>query len=123
MAFQAELYKNIDPETAKAIIAATHRPNRAMHEISTSVNHLTIYFLRRYEIENYIIMFEDTFRGCERLPSSPIPVFYNRHNALFLTVCQLILMFGIYNTLLVYYNHVEIIPSVTLISIFLFGIE
>ena len=29
--FQSELYKNIDPNTAKAIIAATHLPNCDMH--------------------------------------------------------------------------------------------
>ena len=40
MAFQAKLYKNIDPNTAKVVIAATHRPNSSMHKISTSVNSL-----------------------------------------------------------------------------------
>ena len=34
-AFQAELYENIDPETAYAIIAATHIPNSSMHEVRT----------------------------------------------------------------------------------------
>ena len=34
-ASQAELYKNIDPKNAKAIIAANHLPNRAMHNITT----------------------------------------------------------------------------------------
>ena len=43
-AFQAKLYKKIDPETAKAIIAATNCPNRAMYDISTSVNHPPIRF-------------------------------------------------------------------------------
>ena len=42
--FQAELYENIDPETAKAIIAANYHPNCDIHEISTSVNCLTIFF-------------------------------------------------------------------------------
>ena len=34
-AFQAKLYKNIDPETVNKTIAATHRPNCAMHNIRT----------------------------------------------------------------------------------------
>ena len=42
--FQAKLYENIYPKNAKAIISSTHCPNRAMHEISHSVNHLHIYF-------------------------------------------------------------------------------
>ena len=43
-AFQAELYRNIDSETNKTIIAVTHIPNRAMHKIITLVNSLTIHF-------------------------------------------------------------------------------
>ena len=42
--FQYKLYKNIDPETAKAIIAATHRPYRSMQKISTLVNRRPIYY-------------------------------------------------------------------------------
>ena len=45
--FQAELYENIDPETAKAIIAANYHPNCDIHEISTSVNCLTIFFFEK----------------------------------------------------------------------------
>ena len=33
--FQAEIYENNNPETAKNVIAATHRPNCAIHKIST----------------------------------------------------------------------------------------
>ena len=43
-AFQAELYEKIDPETANAIIEETNCPNIPMHNISTSVNSLPIYF-------------------------------------------------------------------------------
>ena len=43
-AFQAEIYKNIDIETAKAVISATHCTNHAIHKISTLVNHLLIIF-------------------------------------------------------------------------------
>ena len=42
--FQDEIYKNIDPKTANAIIVATHCPKSAMHNISTSFNHLPINF-------------------------------------------------------------------------------
>ena len=42
-AFQSELYKYIYSNTVKAIIAVSHRPNCAMHEISTSFNDLPVY--------------------------------------------------------------------------------
>ena len=44
VAFQANLSKNINPDTDKAIIAETHLPNHVMHEIRTSVNCLPIHF-------------------------------------------------------------------------------
>ena len=44
---QSKIYKNIFPETSKAVIVATHCPNHAMHNIITSVNRLPVHFLRR----------------------------------------------------------------------------
>ena len=84
-AFQAEIYKKIEPKTANAIISATNCPNRAMHDISTSVNHLPIYFLRINEIDKDSMTFKDTYGGCERLLSYPIPVFYSYHTDRLLT--------------------------------------
>ena len=43
-AFQAKLYKNIDPDNAKITIAANDNTNCAMHKIITSVSYLPIYF-------------------------------------------------------------------------------
>ena len=54
---QAKLYENIDPETDKAIITTTHRPNCVMHDIITLVNLLPVHFLRRNEIDKDIMMF------------------------------------------------------------------
>ena len=42
--FQANLFGNIDPDTAKAVIVVTHCPNRTMHKINTSFNRLPIIF-------------------------------------------------------------------------------
>ena len=84
--FQSDLYKNINPKTAKAIIAATHHPNRDMHNISTLVNYLPVRILRRNKIDNDIMTPEDTWRGCECLLSSPVHLFYTRHTEHFLTV-------------------------------------
>ena len=43
-AFQAELYKNIDPDTTKSIITAYHCLNHAMQKIIPLVNFLPIFF-------------------------------------------------------------------------------
>ena len=42
--FQSKLYKNIYPETVKAIIAETRQPSNVMHKIITSVDCLIINF-------------------------------------------------------------------------------
>ena len=121
--FQAELYKNIDPENAKEIIAANHRPNRAMYDIITLVNRMPVIFLRRDDIDKDIMTFEDTFIGCDRLFYSPVTLIYTRHNSHFLTAWQLLLTFGLYNYFQKYWNHVAMILSVVVISILLSGIK
>ena len=61
-AFRAKIYKNIDPETAKTIIAATNCPNCAMNDIITSINCLPIHFVIKNEIDKDIMKFKDTCR-------------------------------------------------------------
>ena len=56
-AFQAELYKQIDPEPAMSIISVTHRPNCAIKDVSILVNHLPINLFRRNEIDKDIMTF------------------------------------------------------------------
>ena len=85
-AFQDKLYENIYPDTAKIIIAATRHPYRAMHYIITLVSRLPIYFLRRGDIDKDIMKVEYTCGGCERLFSSPVPVFYTCYTSRLLTV-------------------------------------
>ena len=68
--FQDKLYKKIGPEPPKTIIESTNCPNCSMHEISTSVNCLPIHFLRRNDIDKYIMVFEDNCGGCK-------PLFYS----------------------------------------------
>ena len=45
-AFQADLYKNIDPRTAREIIAVTNHTNRDMQKISIPINLPNINILR-----------------------------------------------------------------------------
>ena len=120
---QAEPYKKIYPETSKVIIAANYRPNHAMHKISASINCLPIHILIRNDIDKGIMTFEDTCGGCKRLFTSPVTVFYTCHTSRFLTVCQLLLPFGLYDAFQGSWNHVEMILYIAVIYIFLSGIE
>ena len=104
--FHSNLYKNIEPETAKTIIAATHCPNHAMPDIITAVNRPPMNFLIRNEIDKDPMTFEDTYRGCECIFSSTVTLFYTRHTVHLLNVCQILLPFGLYKAFLLSLNNV-----------------
>ena len=69
------------------------------------------------------MIIDDTYGGCEALFSPPVPLLYTHHNSLFLMVWKLLLTFVLYNAFQISWNHVAMITSVALISIFLFGIK
>jgi predicted membrane chloride channel (bestrophin family) len=113
----------LTPEQADAIISATHRPNRALYDLSVAIEKLPMHFMRKNEINKNLSIFEDTLGGSERLLSSPVPLFYSRHTARFISVWLLFLPFALYSQFGDSWNHVTMIPATALISLFLFGIE
>jgi len=122
--FIAELKSSrLTPEQADAIISATHRPNRALYDLSVAIEKLPMHFMRKNEINKNLSIFEDTLGGSERLLSSPVPLFYSRHTARFISVWLLFLPFALYSQFGDSWNHIVMIPATALISLFLFGIE
>ena len=119
----AEMKSRLSPEQAEAIISAVHRPNRALYDLSVAIEKLPMHFLRKDELNKNLSIFEDTLGGCERLLSSPIPLFYSRHTARFLSTWLLLLPFAMYEPFKGSWNHVMEIPAIALASLFLFGIE
>ncbi|KAK1733442.1 bestrophin family protein [Skeletonema marinoi] len=119
----AEMKSRLSPEQAEAIISAVHRPNRALYDLSVAIEKLPMHFLRKDELNKNLSIFEDTLGGCERLLSSPIPLFYSRHTARFLSTWLLLLPFALYGQFGDSWNHIMMIPATAFISISLFGIE
>ena len=97
-AFQNDVREWLDPEQAEALIAADHRPNRAMFDIGCAINDLPMHFIRRNQMDADVTTFEDIAGGCERIFSSPIPLVYTRHTARFLGLYLLFLPFGMYDS-------------------------
>ena len=122
-AFVDELKARLSPQQADAIISAAHRPNRALYDLSVAIDRLPMHFMRKNEINKNLSIFEDTLGGSERLLSSPVPLFYSRHTARFLSTWLLLLPFAMYEPFKGSWNHVMEIPSIALASLFLFGIE
>lgn len=119
----AELKSRLSPEQADAIISAAHRPNRALYDLSVAIEKLPMHFMRKNEINKNLSIFEDTLGGSERLLSSPVPLFYTRHTARFISVWLLFLPFALYSQFGDSWNHIMMIPASAMISVFLFGIE
>jgi len=121
--FVSEIKSRLAPMQADAIISATHRPNRALYDLSVAIEKLPMHFMRKNAINNNLSIFEDTLGGSERLLSSPVPLFYSRHTARFLTSWLLVLPLGLYSQFGNSWNHVMMIPATAFISVCLFGIE
>lgn len=122
-AFKTELYERLPAAQAEAIIKAAHRPNRALFDLSLAIENLNMHFMRKNEIHKAATIFEDNLGSSERLLTSPVPLFYSRHLARFLSLWLLLIPFALYEPLGGTWNHVGLIPTTALLSTFLFGIE
>jgi len=121
--FKRELYEKLPQQQADMIISAAHRPNRALQDLSYAIDDLPMHFIRKNEIHKAVTIFEDDLGSSERILTSPVPLFYSRHLARYLAIWLLLLPFGAYDTFASSWNHIALIPAVTVISTMLFGIE
>jgi ion channel-forming bestrophin family protein len=56
--FKKELYEKLPPAQAQAIIAAAHRPNRALYDLSMAIENLPMHFLRKNQVHQAVTIFE-----------------------------------------------------------------
>jgi ion channel-forming bestrophin family protein len=121
--FRLQLLERLPESQANAIVNATHRPNRALYDLSMSIENLPMHFMRKNEMQKALTIFEDTLGSCERLLTSPVPLIYNRHTTRFLSIWLLFLPAALYQSFETTWNHIGIIPCTSVISLFLLGIE
>ena len=82
-----------------------------------------MHFMRRLQMDSAVTLFEDIAGGCERIFSSPIPLVYTRHSARFLAIYLLFLPLGLYESFANSWNHIALIPTTAMLSLFLMGIS
>uniref|UniRef100_A0A6V2D0K4 Uncharacterized protein n=1 Tax=Ditylum brightwellii TaxID=49249 RepID=A0A6V2D0K4_9STRA len=121
--FKQEVREKLKPERAEALIAARHRPCRSLHDISFAANALPMPYLRRSQIDDSITVLIDDCGACERIFGSPVPLVYTRHTARFLYTWTLLLPFALWPKFDYSWNHVGMIPAMSVIALFMFGIE
>jgi predicted membrane chloride channel (bestrophin family) len=122
-AFQIEVREKLDPREAEGLIAARHKPTRANHDLSRAINELPVTYLRRIEIDKSAIEFANAMGACDRIFTSPVPLFYTRHTARFLALWLLAMPLALWEPFAGSWNHIAMIPAVAVISFFFFGIE
>jgi ion channel-forming bestrophin family protein len=121
--FKAELYEKLPKDQAQAIIKAAHRPNRALYDLSMAIENLPMHFLRKNEMHAALTIFEDNLGSSERLLTSPVPLFYNRHTARFLSVWLLFVPFALWEPFGFMWNHIGMLPTMAVLTLLLFGTE
>jgi len=121
--FKAELYEKLPKSQAAHIIAAAHRPNRALFDLSLAIENLPMHFLRKNALHKSLTIFEDNLGSSELLLTSPVPLIYNRHTARFLIVWVMLLPFAMWEPFGNMWNHIGLMPTMAVVGIMLFGIE
>ena len=121
--FKAELYERLPKGQAAAIIKAAHRPNRALYDLSLAIENLPMHMLRKNEMHTALTIFEDNLGSSERLLTSPVPLIYNRHTARFLSIWLLLMPLGLWEPFGGMWNHIGMLPTMTMVGLLLFGIE
>lgn len=121
--FRREVSERLEPFEAEGLIKARHKPTRANMDLSRAINQLPLTYLRRVEIDKSAIEFANAMGACDRIFTSPVPVFYTRHTARFLGLWILLLPFALYEPFSSSWNHFGMIPASTIVSFFFFGIE
>lgn len=121
--YATECRENLRPELAQDLIAARHRPTRALYEVSCAINELPLAPWRRITMDKATTVLCDAMGSNERIFTSPIPRAYTRHTARFLEVWLLLMPLTLYDVFSDSWNHWGMIPATIVISFFLTGIE
>ena len=121
--YAIDLRANLRPDLAEDLIAARHKPTRAMYELSCAINEFPLSDWRRVAMDSAATTLCDAMGSSERIFTSPVPRFYTRHTARFLEVWLLLMPLTLYKTFDYTWNHWFMIPATMIISFFLLGIE
>jgi ion channel-forming bestrophin family protein len=103
--YAADVRSNLRSDLAEDLIAARHKPTRALYEVSSAINEFPLSDWRRIAMDNAVTTLCDAMGSNERLFTSPVPRFYTRHTARFLEVWLLLMPLTLYNAFDYTWNH------------------
>jgi predicted membrane chloride channel (bestrophin family) len=82
---------------ADGLIAARHKPSRALFELSKAIDDLPMPYLRRIELDKSCVEYANAMGAMDRIFGSPVPLVYTRHTARFLGVWLLGMPLGLWS--------------------------
>jgi ion channel-forming bestrophin family protein len=103
--YVAECRSILCTELAEDLIAARHRPARALYELSCAINDLPISVWRRIEIDRAANELCNAMGSNERIFASPVPLLYTRFTSRFLEIWLLFLPTTLYGAFSECWNH------------------
>ena len=123
-AYARDVQKLNDKQYAQDLLEVRHKPTRALKEITEALHDINFSsIMYRAEVEKAVTALCDALGACERIFTSPVPVFYTRHTARFLVNWLFFLPLALYKPFDFTWNHWAMIPAAVVISYFLLGIE
>jgi ion channel-forming bestrophin family protein len=93
------------PDLAEDLIAARHKPTRALYELSAAINEFPMGDQRIVGIDRSTTVLCDAMGSSERIFSSPVPRFYTRHTSRFLELWLLLVPLALYEPFAKSWNH------------------
>ena len=127
IAFLNDVHEKLPPRHATALLAARHRPIRALQDLSYAIENLNMNTFRKDELHEAVTSFEVGLGNMEQILASPVPLFYTRHTVRFLfswlSLLPTALYSGIANPASPLWNSLLLVPIMYVLSMFLFGID
>lgn len=123
-AYAQDLQQLQNQAFAKDLLRVRHKPTRALREITAILCKIQFQsVVYQIETEKAVTALCDALGACERIFTSPPPLFYSRHTARFLVTWLFLLPLCLYEPFHNTWNHWGMIPTSVVISYFLLGIE
>jgi ion channel-forming bestrophin family protein len=104
-AYAADCRTNLPAELAEDLIAAQHRPSRALYELSCAINALPISTWRRVNVDRAVNSLCDAMSSNELIYTSPVPRAYTIYTERFLAVWLLLMPLTLYDDFAGTWNH------------------
>lgn len=102
-------------------LKAKNKPQRALLEITRILQKAELIASIQSHMDKSVCELSDAFFVCDRIYTTPIPLFYTRHTARFLLIWLMTVPMALYSEFKV--SKWAIIPISALNALFLFGIE